>query len=276
MTNPLSPVLNIKHSDWPYILQIFSLYIILSTVAIVGLAGVYQLFILLFLTAFLIVLTIVHHYRLQREESEYQHYKIQAIGEIQKLLSFRAPLPAMNGWAATPELSVTVLKEIIRNKPNIIVELGSGVTTLINAYGLEKYNPKGRVISIDHDAEYANITKNEFELHGLQKVVDLRVAPLKTVNVNNSSHVWYDSAVLKFEQKIDLLIVDGPPVKTEKYARYPALPLLNQYLSESCTIIIHDTKRSQESTIIKKWIQEFPSFREEKLRTDKGISILSR
>lgn len=268
--------LKVKHADWPYILQTLFVYILLCTLSLFFLDGNVLSFSIFLFTVFLLILTIFHQYHHLNEELEHQHYKIQAIGEIQKLLSFRAPLPAMNGWAATPELAVTVLKEIIRNKPNIIVELGSGVTTLISAYGLEKYNPEGKVISFDHDADFAGISKREIELHGLEKVVDLHIAPLKNVNVNGSTHTWYDSTFLKFEQKIDLLVVDGPPVKTEKYARYPALPLLNQYLSENCVIIIHDTKRSQESTIVKKWLHEFPSFRESKLRTDKGISILSR
>lgn len=268
--------LKIEHADWPYILQALFVYVFISSLLIFFLDGDALLISLFIFTMFILTLNSFHQYHQQNEELEHQHYKIQAIGEIQNLLTFRAPIPAMNGWAATPELAVTVLKEIIRNKPNTIVELGSGVTTLINGYGLEKYNPKGKMISIDHDSDYAAITNSEIELHGLENVVELRVAPLKKVNINSTAQTWYDSSAFEFKAKIDLLIVDGPPVKTEKYARYPALPVLHEHLSDSCTIIIHDTKRKQESAIVKNWLNEFPSFQESKLRTDKGISVLSR
>jgi len=266
----------IKHADWPYIIQILFLFVLLSAVSIAFLEDFLLLFSLLFFTVFSIILTIFHQYHQQKEGLEYQHYKIQAIGELQSLLPFRAPIPPMNGWAATPELAVTVLKEIIRNKPNTIVELGSGVTTLINGYALEKYHPEGRVLSIDHDADYADVTKNELKLHGLDKFVEIRIAPLSETEINGSIQIWYDLSSINFETKIDLLIVDGPPVKTEQMARYPALPLLKDHLSEKCTIIIHDTKRKQEEAIVNRWLREYPSFNIIKLRTDKGISILTR
>jgi len=266
----------IKHADWPYIIQTLFLYVLLSAVSIAFLEGFLLLFSLLFFTVFSILLAIFHQYNQQKEGLEYQHYKIQAIGELQNLLPFRAPMPPMNGWAATPELAVNVLKEIIRSKPNIILELGSGITTLINGYALEKYHPQGRVLSIDHDADYADVTKNELKLHDLENFVEIRIAPLKEAEINGSIQTWYDLSSINFETKIDLLIVDGPPVKTEKMARYPALPFLNDHLSEKCTIIIHDTKRKQEEAIVNRWLREYPSFNIIKLRTDKGISILTR
>jgi len=85
----------------------------------------------------------------------------------------------MTGWAATPELAVTVLRQIIIQKPKTKLELGSGVTTLINGYGLEKYSPDGILISLVHSKEYTEITRREVHLHGLNNYVDLRFTPLK-------------------------------------------------------------------------------------------------
>lgn len=228
------------------------------------------------ITAFLILVTLFHIYRLQSEEAGHLQHKIQAIGEIQKLLPLRAPIPPMTGWAATPELAVTVLRQIIFQKPKTILELGSGVTTLINGYGLESYNPDGLLISIDHDSAYADVTREEVNQHGLTKFVELKIAPLKEMVINSEKFRWYDLTDFAPESKIDLLIVDGPPVSTVKFARYPALPLLAEYLSESCGIIIHDTNRDEETGIVNRWLEEFPEFTADKRHTDKGITILSR
>lgn len=209
-------------------------------------------------------------------KTEHLQHKIQAIGELQKLLPFRAPLQPMTGWAATPELAVTVLRQIIINKPERVVELGSGVTTLINGYALEKYNPDGKLISLDHDSQYAEITRQEIKQHGLETYVDLRIAPLIDITLNGESYKWYDLSRFNPHSKIDLLIVDGPPVSTIKFARYPALPLLADHLSTRCRIIIHDTNREEETEIVNRWLSEFPEFTADIRETDKGITVLSR
>ena len=228
------------------------------------------------LTVFLLLFSLSHFYRAFKEESEHLQYKIQAISEIQKLLPLRLPLRPMTGWAATPELAVTVLRQIIFNKPQTIVELGSGITTLINGYGLEKYNPSGKLISLDHDKDYAEITRKELNQHGLGTYIDLHVAPLIDTDLDGEQFKWYDLSDFPEDAKIDLLIVDGPPVSTVKFARYPALPLLADHLSENCKIIIHDTNREEESGIVSRWLEEFPEYTADIRQTDKGIAILSR
>lgn len=182
----------------------------------------------------------------------------------------------MTGWAATPELAVTVLRQIIFHKPKTIVELGSGVTTLINGYALETYSPDGILISLEHSREYAEITRKEVGHHGLNAHVNLLFAPLKDLELNGESFKWYDLTNFNPESKIDLLIIDGPPVSTVEFARYPALPLFSDYLAINCKIIIHDTKREEEAKIVDRWQQVFPEFRLDMRQTDKGVTVLSR
>jgi predicted RNA methylase len=275
--NIFDPPLNkIKHADWPFILVHLAVYLVFLVVASLILNGTAQTVVFLILTLFILLIVLSHFYRAYKMEAEHLQYKIQAIGEIQKLLPLRAPLRPMTGWAATPELAVTVLRQVIFNKPQTIVELGSGITTLINGYALEKYNPDGKLISLDHDKDYAEITREEINQNGLNTFVDLSVAPLKDVKVNGEQFRWYDLSGLPDDIQIDLLVVDGPPVKTIKFARYPALPLMDKYLSDSCTIIIHDTNREEETGIVSRWVKEYPEFEADIRHTDKGITVLTR
>lgn len=275
--NIINPPINkIKHADWPFILLHLAAYTLLMTVAAWALEGTIETAAFFLLTSFLFLISIFHLYRLRKAQTERLQHKIQAIGEIQKLLPLRAPLKPMTGWAATPELAVTVLRQLIFHKPKTIVELGSGVTTLINGYGFETYNPDGILFSLDHNHEYAEITRQEIKQHGLETYVDLRIAPLIDINLNGGSYKWYDLSNFNPHSKIDLLIVDGPPVSTVKNARYPALPLMIDYLSKNCSIIIHDTNRKEEREIVKRWLSEFPEFTADVRETDKGITILSR
>lgn len=276
MTNLLKIQNQIKHADWPYILQSFFIYFVLIAAGVFLFPGESFYIYLTAVSVFFIIVTFFHIYRLQAEESEHLQYKYQCISELTTLLPIRSPLPPMTGWAATPELAITVLKHIRLKKPSLIVELGSGVSTLVSAYTLEKYHPEGKIISLDHDSEYADITRNELTYHELSEFVDIRTAPLKNTDVNGKKHTWYDTQTCKFNKSIDLLIIDGPPVKTEAFARYPALPVLEKSLSQTCTIILHDTNRKEESDIVKKWLKELPAFKASVKQTDKGITVLTR
>lgn len=270
------PINEIRHADWPFILVHLFIYTVLMVIVGWVLDGAAETGGFFLLTAFLFLVTSFHLYRLRRMETEHLQHKVQAIGEIQTMLPMRAPIRPMTGWAATPELAITVLRQIILKKPSTIVELGSGVTTVINGYGLEKYNPAGKLYSLDHDQTYAEVTRNEIEMHGLNQFVELAHAPLKDVEVNGQTFHWYDLSQFNPDTTIDLLIVDGPPVETVEFARYPALPLLKNYLAETCTIVIHDTNRKQEAEIVERWLREYPDFKVSIKQTDKGICVLTR
>jgi hypothetical protein len=276
MMNLFKLHLEIRHADWPYILQGFISFFILSALGYFLFDdGAFDYF-LLFISLLFIVLTAVHFHNLRRKELQHLRYKIQAINELTNLLPIRAPLPPMTGWAATPELALNVYKIIEEKKPDIIVELGSGVTTIVSAYSLEKFNPEGKVISFDHDADFADKTMRELKYHRLEKFVSRYDAPLSQVNLKDKKWKWYDIDISKIKTEIDMLIIDGPPLKTQKNARYPAVPFFYPKLSEDAVIILHDTVRETESKSIAMWKNEFRDLQSETLNTEKGITIFRR
>ena len=73
-----------------------------------------------------------------------------------------------------------------------------------------------------------------------------------------------------------MLVVDGPPEKTQSHARYPALPLFYEYLSDEAVVILDDAGRKEESEIVEMWLKDYPEFVHEFIHTEKGISILRR
>ena len=61
------------------------------------------------------------------------------------------PLPFGGSWALTPDAAAILAREIAIRRPNIIVELGSGVSTLMVGRLLQQMGC-GHLISLDHDA----------------------------------------------------------------------------------------------------------------------------
>lgn len=70
----------------------------------------------------------------------------------------RGWLPPTRGFAASPDMLVMLAEHILTHKPQHIVELGSGVSTLVIARCLQM-NGSGHLISIDQDDKHMAITQ---------------------------------------------------------------------------------------------------------------------
>jgi hypothetical protein len=183
------------------------------------------------------------------------------------------PLPDFGDFATTPDFLKKLTEIVYREKPELIVETGSGLSTLILAYCLKQIG-KGKVISLDQDAKYAVRSQQLITLHGLEEVAKVMHAPLVDYEINGKKWLWYDSSHFQIEKPIDLLIVDGPPRRTQTMARYPALPLLYKYLGDKAIIIGDDGYRKDEKEMIDIWKKEFREFTYKFLKLERGAYLL--
>jgi len=192
-------------------------------------------------------------------------------------LDIKKPLPLITKTRVYPDFSNILVSLIIEKKPSIIVELGSGLSTIISGYALKKAG-KGKIISFENEEKWANITKEDIKKHNLGRFCKVILASLKKVRIKNNDWDWYDEKKFDKISKIDLLIVDGPfhGDKGRKDIRYPALPLLYKKLSKNAVILIDDALRKGEKEIIEKWLKEFPDFSYKFIKTEKGICVLRR
>ena len=203
------------------------------------------------------------------------YQQLEAFITINSLLDIRPPLPPMRGWAASPDFLVLVLGEILARKPELVLELGSGVSTLISAYALQKLG-KGKLISLDHDSNYLQKTQQQLKLHGLGDIVQAVHAPLTEINLNGVAWRWYDLASMQLPGTIDILVVDGPPAHIQARSRYPALPVLAEHLSEHATVFLDDAARVDEQAIAREWAMRYPDFNHELVNCEKGASVFRR
>ncbi len=194
----------------------------------------------------------------------FQHYRqLESLQNLYAIIQPRRALPPMRLWAASPDFLVPLAEIIHTYQPRHIVELGSGTSTLISAYCLEKIGA-GHITSLDHDAGFAQVTRDLLAAHGLSTWADVKDAPL----VNG----WYDLPSLV--NNVDLLIVDGPPEQAGKLTRYPALPRLFQHLNPGAIIIVDDYMRPTEYESVRRWLAEFNLQIISALPNEKGLIIL--
>jgi hypothetical protein len=72
--------------------------------------------------------------------------QVQAYDGLMRLLQFRAPLPPLRGWAASPDFLLVIAQHALKHKPKVIVECSSGSSTLVLARCCE-LNGGGHVYS---------------------------------------------------------------------------------------------------------------------------------
>jgi predicted O-methyltransferase YrrM len=130
--------------------------------------------------------------------------------------------------------------------------------------------------SLDQDDGYAKATQASLSRHGLEEFVSVRHAPLRKVRIRDKDWLWYEIEKLGDVESVDMVIVDGPPGNIQRLARYPALPLLADRLSERAVIVLDDCFRHAEKEILQKWLADFPAFTSETVGTEKGTVILRK
>lgn len=217
----------------------------------------------------------LHLYRARQKEDVDQLRQIQALFSLFSAIPFRHTLPPMTGWAASPELASTVYGLIREHRPKTVVELGSGVSTLVAAYALEQ-NGEGRLVSLDQDAGYGAATAEQLRRHGLDARAQVIHAPLKPVELDGRSWTWYDVSRLPEVSSIDLLVVDGPHRALQPLARYPAMPMLYDRLSPNAVIVLDDADRKDERAAVRRWTDEHEGWTVVYAQSPKGTAILRR
>jgi len=201
--------------------------------------------------------------------------QVEHLFSLFSLLKIRRPLPPMRHWAISPDFACLLLSLIDELHPKVIVELGSGVSTIINAYRLEALG-EGKVVALDHDAAFAAQTRENLRRHGLSEWATVYHAPPAKLRVGGRVYEWYDLTQVPDLPPIDLLIVDGPITQGKPEARYPALPLLCDRLGEGAVMVLDDAGRPEETQIRRRWRIEFPDWREEYIANEKGAAVYRR
>lgn len=178
--------------------------------------------------------------------------------DIENKLGLKYPI-YWNLAAIEQDFAVRLIFKIVTTRPEVIVEIGAGNSTLITLKTLKNLGIKHKVYSIDADEWFLNETKNLLKAEGLYdpENIELIHAPLKKVKINGKMHLWHDLSRQKWEfNKIDLLTVDGPLGSLTKEARYPAVPYFKDYLKAGSSIILDDFDRPDERAIVTKWLTD--------------------
>lgn len=219
-----------------------------------------------------------------REQGHIDYAQQVAWVELREHLDVRLFMPPLRGWAASPDVLRVVVRHIDRLRPALVVECGSGSSSVWIGYALRRVGG-GRLVAIEHERGYAEQTRALVTEHGLDDIVEVRHAPLKgiepeTITVDGAQVItadqWYDPSALTDLDGIGVLFVDGPPAATGRHARHPAVPLLWPRCTEDAVIILDDAARPDEKALGDRWLTEFPELHRTEEPAEKGAHVFSR
>lgn len=198
-------------------------------------------------------------------------------------------MPALRGWAASPDVLCLLVERISAIRPALVVECGSGASSVWLGYALRRVG-QGRLVALEHDERYAELSRDLVAAHGLADIVEIRHAPLRDWTPDRgagtgaggesgedaATQPWYDLDALVDLDGIGVLFVDGPPARTAPEARYPAGPVLLPRCAPGAVVLLDDTVRTAEQRTSDRWLAAHPEFERTTAATEKGTHLLTR
>jgi predicted O-methyltransferase YrrM len=174
----------------------------------------------------------------------------EAYTQLTSIFQLRSTLPFTGGWAASSDFLHLIVHNVLNKKPEVLIECGSGLSTLFTAYALEK-NGKGHLFSVDHDLYYMNKTKALIHEHGLTAFVTFIHGELKEFSAKDHSYTWYDCDLSNIHA--DMVVIDGPPNQKNQLARSPAFERILANMKDNAVVLVDDGARPDEQEMIGQW-----------------------
>jgi predicted O-methyltransferase YrrM len=217
--------------------------------------------------------------RIERElkkEIKQTFRQLEALQNLSAVLPVNDVLPATRVWAASPDLLVVLVDLVIAQRPSLVVECGSGASTLWLALAMRQFGIDGQIIALEHDPVFGDKTRDLLARHDVGHLAEIRDAPLESFDLEGETYSWYARRAWEDLKGVDLLFVDGPPATTGHQARYPALPLLAGSLSPAATVVLDDLVVPDMQKVLQLWLDAYPDFGSEILPLEKQAAVLRR
>lgn len=188
---------------------------------------------------------------------------------------FATPLP-WSDWSLPPRALLEILTAVQRFDAPVIVDCGSGVSTLYLARAVRAIG-RGQVVALEQDAAWGASVTRLLEQNDLQAWGRVVVVPLQDLTVCGRSSPWYapPADLLPSDSRVDIVVVDGPVGRDGVLVRLAALPHFWDRLSDRAVVFLDDTLRPEEQEICRLWREQFP-VTEAKLGTEHGMSKFTR
>jgi hypothetical protein len=202
--------------------------------------------------------------------------QLEPLNALNALVQPETPVPPRPKWGTAPDLVLAMVKAMRQLRPSLVIECGSGWSTLWLALAARRFELPGRVVALEHAAKYASLTEELLEAHDVAALADVRLAPLEPLELDGRSWRWYSREAWEDLAGCSVLLVDGPPGKSSTHARFPAVPALASRLAPRVVVALDDGRRTGEREIVQAWRDMDLGLELLDLKLAKGAVVLYR
>lgn len=203
----------------------------------------------------------------RQEDLDVMYNQIAGLIQIQNAMRGEAVLKPMRGWALSPDAMACVLADLQERTRPIVIEFGSGQSTIVIASALKHHG--GRLISVEHDPVYSKAIQKQAAACHVSDMIEFVHAPLIGVE-SDSQGRSYDLTALP-DIQIDVALIDGPPIMNGTYTRLSPLRWAVQHLTQSGSVFLDDAARESEQLCLQALQKEFPSLKISNRTAEKGL-----
>ncbi len=157
----------------------------------------------------------------------------------------------LGDWALDKASIMVLWQRLQEERPRIIIESGSGTSTLIHARYFQLHQPDGRVISLEQDDQEKTRVEELLNKHGLSSFAHVLYAPL-----DQFDRYQVDADVLEKilgQDKADWLVIDGPSGKPG--CRSAVMDAMLPYMTSKARWFTDDAFRDGELDFLQRWQQ---------------------
>jgi predicted O-methyltransferase YrrM len=196
--------------------------------------------------------------------------QISGLLQIQNAMAGKPVLRPMRGWAISPDAMNWILADLQERAAPIVIEFGSGQSTVIFAAALKHRN--GKLFSVEHDPEYCAVIQRQVTACGLLEQVEFVHTPLRETSFEAQICSYNTSALPDISA--DIVLVDGPPDTYGALTRLTPLRWAAQHLKPGGAIFLDDSAREFEQACLKQLVSEYPKLRLIPRNAEKGLTEL--
>lgn len=217
--------------------------------------------------------------------------QMEAYMKIQSFLQDAPITPTMHGWPISADFAVYLIKLVSQKHYDLIVEFGSGTSTVLMAQALAKRQAKASSsyqIAFEHEEKFCKQTTMLLNDANISlTAVHISANKLENYTDETGDYLFYNTSSLlsslppKFtDKKLNVFVlVDGPPEAIGKNCRYPALPVIAEYFRNAdIDVLLDDYNRVSERETAILWRQFLDKagrhYTEKDLPLEKGAFLI--
>ena len=193
---------------------------------------------------------------------------------MHKISDYKMPdrLNLDTGWSIGETAFERITTTLLQMSPlERILEFGSGPSSIRLAMAF----PEAQVLSIEGDwenyAETTNLMRSSWDKHNLS----IKYRPITLESYGEVEFLTYEDGMF-WEEEIDCVIIDGPPVYTLR-GREACLYQVYDQIRMGGLVILDDFRRPSEKQIVENWLSVYPgSFAVEMIREDHHLAVLRK